>query len=351
MRLASFVLAASLAATLTACGLDDQGVLPLDGSAPTDARVDVAPDTQGVDAPRVDVVTGCPTPPDCSNPACTSQGYVCTPPAPAGWSIASAVFTNDSACPAGFGPSQKLTADPKADPAECGCTCSIGSSPSCVVGSIVSSTGNGSSCMAGDLTEDANDGACMNGTFNWTNYDKVTSTPGPTGGTCSATPTTTVPAYTSTTSYVCPLLAAAPTTGCMGGEVCVATTSARSQCVVQSGSSLACPATYTVSHDVGGSVVDSRACGGPCECGAPTGTTCTEMTWTFYGMQNCKGGSGTINLDGNCDTTGVLGTGQTLSYQYTATPAGATCGTATSTPSAGGSVSLMDPETLCCLPP
>jgi hypothetical protein len=191
----------------------------------------------------------------------------------------------------------------------------------------------------------------MNATHEFQDYSEVMSTPGATGGTCGSTPSKMLPPNGSTSSYVCPLVGPASTEGCSGGDVCVATTSAMSRCVIGAGSSLACPGAYTVSHQVGASIIDSRDCGGPCTCESEPTATCDEKTWTFYTGTDCTGTAESVDMDGTCDATGSLSSFGYESYRYTADPSGATCGAATATPSAIGSLSLADPHTLCCLPP
>jgi hypothetical protein len=360
MWLLYFVVAASIAATVSGCGLDEEGLVPthrtteVDGQAPDgEGPADGAPDAARPDSPdeRDSTSGSCPSPPDCSNPACKAEGYVCTPAAATGWSIAAVDFTKDSPCPPGYGTSQTVATQPTGGPASCGCECSVGSLPSCVVGELENTYGDDSSCSIGSVDYDANDGACMNATHEFQSYSKVLSVPGATGGTCAATPSKALPASGSTSSYVCPLGGPASTKGCSSDDVCVATTGAMSQCVIQAGSSLSCPGPYTVSHAVGSSIVDSRDCGGSCACAAQPTATCGDETWTFYTGANCKGTAETVDMDGSCDATGALSGYGYGSYQYTASPSGETCGAATATPSAIGSLSLADPRTVCCLPP
>jgi hypothetical protein len=364
---------ASMAASIAACSLDDAGIgssgLPdagdggssVDvraGDAPGhDARVadvarDALPDSpHAADAPGVDTSGGpCPTPPDCSNAACKSQGYLCTPPAPSGWTLAAVDLAGGTTCPPGYGTAFDVYTPPTGGSAECGCSCTVGSLPSCTTGGIVFSSGGDSSCSSGSNTKNANDGSCTPTTTSIAAHIKVTSLPTETGGTCSEAASSTLPPNGSTSEHVCPVSGPASTLGCSGGNVCVATTSEYSRCVLQPGAP-ACPGAYSVTYDVGVGVDDTRACSGACTCGEPT-ATCGDQTWTYYADGICgSGGSFAISLDGNCDATGLPDGNMFYSYQYTASPVGTACGSPTATPTATGSLSLTDPHSLCCLPP
>jgi hypothetical protein len=176
---------------------------------------------------------------------------------------------------------------------------------------------------------------------------QVTSTPPATGGTCIGKATTTVPSSGSSSSYVCPWSGTPSTTGCSGGELCVAVRSTQSQCVIEMGS-VKCPVAYPVSHAVGTSVTDTRACSGACSCAAPL-AKCKDPVWTYYTAAACVGTPFSVDMNGSCDAQTWSG-GSLLSYQYSATPTGITCGAATAVPTPSGSLALAGPQTLCCLP-
>jgi hypothetical protein len=286
----------------------------------------------------------CPTPADCANPACKSLGYVCSPPAPPGWSMAAVDFTGDGACPSGYGKSTKLATQPTSA-TTCGCSCALATAPSCVTGDIEFATGAAASSCITKYVTDVNDGACTPASVTLSAYTQFTGTPGATGGTCTGTPM--LPPTESTTDDVCVMTGALPTAGCSGGDVCVATTSSRKQCIIEEGSS-SCAGAYSVAHPVGASVEDTRTCTGACTCGAPT-ATCIDQAFTLYAGPNCTGTSFSNDLDGACDPTHAA-CAPFKSYKYTATASGEACGTATGAPTVSGSVSLVGPETLCCLP-
>jgi len=297
-----------------------------------------------------DVQTVCPATPDCSNPACIAEGYTCVPAIPAGgWVLSAVDVQSNSPCPAGYSPGVSTVSAPTGGPANCGCDCAIGALPSCVVGNILVDVGSVGMCTGG-VNWGANNGQCANEGATFAAAVKVASTPGPTGGICTGTPTQSVPPNGSAPVYVCTANAPPGATGCAAGNVCTATTTHRTECIAYPAPAT-CPATgYTTSHTVGTAVTDTRECAGACTCGAPTGTTCGEQTWTFYSNAGCAGSSKSVNMDGNCDPTGAPSGNAYQSYLYSANPVGATCGTATTMPAPIGSATLDAESTLCCLP-
>jgi hypothetical protein len=291
----------------------------------------------------------CPTPPDCDNPACTAEGYACAP-SPSGWTLAAVNFANASACPTGYTASAGLVTAPNSDPAVCSCACAVGTEPSCTTGSISGTYGGGgtsTTCGAGAYSLSANDGQCVTDLSTIEPLVRVSSFPAATGGTCSGTPMTQLPSDGSVPVYACTPSAAPTSTGCSAGNVCTATTAARTKCVMQAGPH-SCPSGYGNEHDVGSGVTDGRDCSGPCTCGSIT-ATCINQTWEFYGADNlvpCSGPATALVMDGSCDAQGAAA-GTYGSYLFSADPQ-ASCGPATASPSPTGSATLNGPETLCC---
>jgi hypothetical protein len=320
------------------------------------------PDTQGTDT-GVDsghpVDSGkdtgpitCPTVPDCSNSACKAQGYKCTPPPTTGWTIAAVDFTLEVACPPGYGTGYTMYTAPTGGPAMCTCSCSLVASPSCTSGDLeyaINSTAE-TTCTVDEIF--AVNAGCDNYTTPTTlaDYHQVLDIPGASGGECDPTEKTTLPPNGSTSDYVCPLDGSPSTTGCSGGDVCVATTSVESQCVIQVGADLICPAGYTVASEVGVSLSDTRGCT-TCTCDPPT-ATCIDPSLVFYAAADCVGtvptSATSIDMDGNCDATNPLTLDSYASVEYSATVSGAACGLGTVTST--GSLTLVDPHTLCCVP-
>jgi hypothetical protein len=324
-----------------------------DGSAPPDdARVDT-----GADAPTprdANVGTDANPPPcsasapDCMNPNCTEEGYMCVPAAPSDWTLAAVDFANPSACPAGYMAGAALKTAPTSSPAICGCgVCTVETEPSCTNAALMMTVSFGATCNAPFQVAA---GGCGEIGFNGviSSNTQVSNLPGPTGGTCTAPVTKTVPGDGSTSVYVCKPTTSPPNTGCSAGSVCTATTAARSKCVVTP-TATACPSSgYTNANTVGTGVSDTRGCSGGCACTAPTGTTCDDGLLTYYTGADCSGTGYALTADGSCDPV-TMGVGVTVvSYEYSADPAGATCGTPTSTRAATGSATLSGVETLCC---
>jgi hypothetical protein len=311
------------------------------GSKPAHDGGGHAPDARsGADTGK----SSCPTPADCNDPACVAEGYVCTPPAPMGWSIATVDFTGHAPCPPGYGVSQELPTPPTGGPASCGCTCAAGPLPSCTIGNVEYSAGSTTCTSAGHF--DANGGLCTAAAEVVEAFVEITAVPLPAGASCVATPSTTLPPTGSTTDAVCVWSGTPSTTGCSGGDVCVATTSARAQCILEEGST-SCAGAYSAAYSVGASLDDTRACTGACTCGQPT-AKCTKKTLTLYTAGTCTGATLVLDTDGVCDATGEVAS-MYNSYQYTATPT-VVCASPTETPAPVGSLTLTDPQTLCCLP-
>ena len=80
----------------------------------------------------------------------------------------------------------------------------------------------------------------------------------------------------------------------------------------------------------------------------PPTATCSMPALTFYTAADCTGTATSIDMDGNCDATNPVTPDTYLSAQYTATTSGAACGKGSVIST--GSLTLNDPQTLCCLP-
>ncbi len=264
-----------------ATGSTETGGGGTDASMPTpdasDASKDVAPP---VDAPHDAIVPkegsvdGCvPTGPenctngldddcngltDCQDPACTGAGYTCVPdPSTAvGWSFAP---LNPSARPACPSPLSAAYVDVNptnlSSPASCSCTCNVGTQPDCEQGNINAGYGNGN--CNNPFVQSTGGGACHNDPGGIGIDSNVSATSTPSGGTCAASVSQTIPANGETQGETC----AGETTfgkGCGSGQVCALVPAGFSTCVVHAGA-LACPGgAYTMANAVG-TVVDSRA--------------------------------------------------------------------------------------------
>jgi hypothetical protein len=281
---------------------------------------------------------------DCADPACTTQGYQCVAPAAMGWSIAAFSATSQAACPPGL--MQKTgEVDPTSlPPAVCGCTCGIGTEPSCETGNMVGSGGPTAACPMGPANFPAADGGCVTNTLSVTAFIQATL-PAPTGGTCAATPTVTKPSTGATSGEYCkgqPTFGA----GCSGMDACALVPTGYQACVQHGGANMGCPTGYPTAHSIG-TLQDTRGCGA-CTCGMPT-ATCADGTWNFYSSTNCMGLVGVAaTINGTCDATNNPNTAEMFqSYMVVAPPTNVACAMPAQ-PLATGSVMLTAADTICC---
>jgi hypothetical protein len=353
MRPFAFVIASTMVASVSACSIDEEGILSPGasqghGEAGSGAASDAPPDEVEPEGGR----GGCPSPPDCSNPACGAMGYACVPPAPAGqWTIASIDERGDASCPPGSDTPYEVETSPTGDSARCGCAaCSLSELPSCVSGEIdlAGSTALYETC-SGNRTFSAKDGACTDIVARTLpSHVQVLDSPGASGGACKSSMRTTVPPARSTRMLVCPQRGAASTKGCSAGDVCVATRPAQTLCVIEPDEA-SCRGSYSVAHAAGKAIKDTRSCAGSCACGEPS-ASCDDRTLSFYTALGCKGTRASIGTDGGCDPVEQGVVTAYFSFQYTADPKGVACGAPSGTPTPVGSVSLTSPLTVCCLP-
>jgi hypothetical protein len=320
-----------------------------DGSAPSDGRA-----AEGGDArPPPGSTDGCvPTGPeictdgldndcngytDCADPACSA--YACTPTIPAGWALAILDPSGMAACPKAYGGPTKLVVDPDLGPATCSCTCAVSSPPSCVDGTVADTRGDNSACNDQTIGRPSNDGGCVgvNGFGTLAPYHSIAPLP-PTGGACSATPVTVLPAA-GTVGQSCSY-GGSLGGGCSSGACAPDPGSAYSSCVSHAGP-VACPAGYPNKHSVGTALNDTRACG---SCAGTLATTCSNATLSFYTDGACQALAAAVPATGLC-VSNPTGPGIN-SYRYSATT-NAQC--TTSTPSAPtGSATVAQPSTICC---
>jgi len=236
---------------------------------------------------------------DCADPACTSVGYGCVPPAPGGWNFV-AQANQVTGCPGNLKETQ-VTIDPTglSTPATCGCQCFAGVQPSCTHGNVVSTFGPDSTCSSTAPNLPGNDGNCNAANLTVAAFVKATA-PAASGGTCVAAPTMTIPPVGGVSGSYCSgenMFGG----GCSGGQVCALVPSPQFHACVRHGGSLAsCPAGgYGVLHSVG-MITDTRGCG-TCTCSGTPTATCNGK-WDFWDNNNCSGADNLeINVDGQCD--------------------------------------------------
>ncbi|HEX8791580.1 MAG TPA: hypothetical protein VF765_11565 [Polyangiaceae bacterium] len=281
---------------------------------------------------------------DCEDPACTGAGYTCVPdPSTAvGWSFAPLNPGARPACPSPLAAAY-VDVNPTnlSNPASCSCTCGVGTQPDCEQGNITASYGNGNCNMA--FTQAAGGGACHadNGGIGIDTYVAASTTPS--GGTCTASVSQTIPPNSETHGETCSgetMFGA----GCGAGQVCALVPAGFSACVIHAGA-LGCPGgAYTTGNAVG-AVVDSRACT-PCTCPS-TPTAMCSGTWSYYPAANCGGSPLVLLADGQCHATGQTG-GTYYSDKYVAAAANAMCGSPVAEPQPTGSATLTGQSTVCC---
>jgi hypothetical protein len=371
-------------ASMAACGLSAAGEVPVgvladagdastrasdtgtsDGRTVADARIDAhvrdvgtkdtsLPDSAGdgrrdsrpdvVDANDAQPPPTC-TSPDCSNPACLTEGYSCVAP-PAAGTFAAVDLTGDSPCPAGYGSDTSfLTAT--FDTEICGCACNPDVVPSCEMGNLTVNYGATGCTGLLPYMAAANGGACV--AIPVSAHNQVTMTPGPgPGASCTASVTSSKTNPMTASISVCSATAPS-TTGCAGGDVCLPPTGARSQCITV-GALATCPAAFPTTLVVAASAsgfVDTRTCSDACSCG-PATAECINATDTVFTDTGCTAGATIIPLDNACHATTPPGGGSYQSYMYTATTT-VTCppmGTAAPV----GTVTPVSPTTVCCPP-
>jgi hypothetical protein len=380
MLLARRVVGTVALASVAACGLSAAGEAPVvalvdagdasvpapdagtsDGRTVADAHVDAhvrdvgAKDTSRPDSPGdsgsdvVDAKDAEPPPtctvPDCSNPACLSEGYSCIAP-PAAWTFAAVDLTGDSPCPTGYGADTSyLTAT--FDAATCACACNPDAVPSCEMGNLTVSYGDNGCTGNPPYMAAANGGACV--PIQVSAHNQVTMTPGPApGASCTASVTSSKMNPVTASISVCSATAPS-TTGCTGGDVCLPPTGARSQCITV-GSLATCPAAFPTTHVVAASASgfdDTRACSNACSCG-PATAECINASDTLFTDTGCTSGATVLPLDNACHATTPPGGGSYQSYKYAATTT-VTCPAMGSTAPVG-SVTPVSPTTVCCAP-
>jgi hypothetical protein len=272
---------------------------------------------------------------DCQDSACVTQGYACVPTIPGGW-VFGALAPTTRACAAGYSSESYVSAT--GSPASCNCSCAVGQPPQCGGAAITVQTGSDTTCSGG--AQSFSTSGC-----NVSSASPAFIMAGPvaaTGGTCIAQTMDTIPTVAVTNWYSCQ--SNGPFGTCSSpNEVC-AWVGAASKCVTAPGVQ-SCPAGYTsASHALGSGYDDTRACTPACGGCDPTPTaSCSDATFTFYSGSSCNGGAIPVTLDGTCTST----VENSLSYRYSATAQGASCGTPT-TQTAIGAVTLNGTTTACC---
>jgi len=319
--------AALLDHTIDEGGTDDGGAMGdsamADSGTPADAG-DSA--TTGDTGTAADSGTGHDSgsgPADSGSPP-DDGGSVVVPP---GWQLVEAAFgtSTPAACGAAWATNDTLLFDGLVAPAaSCGCACGAPQSVTCAL-------------PAKSCTYDAVQGTCnCNPTQNLasgvclpTGVGGAGGTPVASGGSCVATPSTSVP----------------PLSWAGQARVCEPTGTATLPdlgfhlCIEQSGD-VACPGVVFVnSHIEHVGANDDRSCSA-CTCGTPSGVSCGGTIADFKDT-GCTQPNGDLGLNPTA-CSGYAGGG----VEYQAAPSGGSCGAATVTPT--GVATPTGDVTVCC---
>lgn len=327
------------AAAVAGCGdIIGLGDYDLDGSVDAfvpdtgtgDAQPDAQPDVKN-DVIVADVVIP---------PSCGPTTAVCVPELPTGW--AWAVYDPDArpACASGYAAPKDVEEGIDAGPASCACGCTT-NNPSCNAGNLTITGGTNGSCNNISNQTDVADGGCNALTQFTTNGASISVTgPTPTGGSCTPSPSQTVPSVGyDHQGRTCDMTATPGDAGCSAGNVCVPNPAPFAMCISQAGAQT-CPAGYPTQHVVGSALTDTRgctACGCTFDAGACLGTA------TLYTNTFCTTNAQAIPADGTC--TQVNGNRTWRGYSYAPTTSASCAGTAVSP---DGGVVFSDLTTICC---
>lgn len=354
-----------------------------------DTGVDTGVDT-GMGAPDGCVPTGvedcsnglddnCDGKVDCADPQC-QPAFTCAPVVPAGW-VGPIEFWQASNpatapnCDLGYGGTRDgqggLATPP---PAMCGCSCRAMGQTCSRAGSLFQQTDCAGVCAT--VTPDPN-GACTAvpaGTCGSEGSFELASAPTPSGGTCLATPSTTLPPLTwATSDRVCAYSGLLDSPGgCTTGARCVrapaggASGYGTTACVYSTMDPppTTCPAGYAARAPVTyyAGATETRGCVASCTCsGTPSNGSCSG-TIDLYGNfpdAGCTGAHDTYAAGGApvCQCFGQAQCGANdlvvlnnapgfVQANYTVTPG--TCG-APAQPLPTGTAVPATPTTVCCM--
>jgi hypothetical protein len=278
---------------------------------------------------------------DCADPLCKGAGYVCTDAVPSGWAglvaLATAAGGTIPSCAGAYATlSQSGHTNLNAAAATCGCSCSGPTGEGCFAD--VDYFGD-SNCQSLNQSSALPFNFCVNvGSGN----GSVRSKPGvASGGSCSPSPTKTVPPSTWGNSYAaCAYNGKTDLGGCTNSGLCIEAPSSGKACVWQFGD-VPCPAgAYSSKTTIYTTESDNRGCTS-CSCTYVAGS-CTAPI-TVYTGANCSSSTISIQSDNSCH--------QFSGYSAIAGTITQTAGSCT-----GGSVtpdgtdSPAGPVTICCAP-
>ena len=309
-----------------ACGIDENGLAPVDGSL-----VDVIGDGGSGDDQTIDVVDDVPLPPTC--PTTDLSCFGLDGGLPEGWSPYFYV-ADGGACPSSaYAPEQLVTNTQLTG----GCACSCAGQGSWTCPPTAQLTGGmGATCNPGSVTIEA--GVCQN--VKAFNLDHIEQTQAATAtgnaiGCDAGAPTAPIVTFDAVT-----LCGAS----CDAGASAVCGASGGRACIAADGVQPTCPGALT-RIVIGGSADPScNGCSCVAQTTAPTCTATAELFWSGgAGDTTCDDGGTTkqLTLNNACQPASH----QYDSYFFTwddAGPVGCTSG------GGGGDAGLTSPKTLCC---
>jgi hypothetical protein len=321
-----------------------------------DGCVDVGPEdcSNGVD-------DDCNGKIDCADPACGA--YVCAPPAPSGWfgpvGLWQGAFGSTApGCPTLYQWLMDAFAGLSGPPASCSCSCAASGQTCSAIGTFhPDQTCTNATCAtvtpapAGGCTPVPSNSCGSGGSF------EVAGTPAPSGGSCSAQVTPTIPPLGWMASARVCSYAGSPDSpgGCTEATTqCVAAPTspyATNVCIYSAADPppTSCPAGYSANPPtvIYAGSTDTRGCGS-CTCSGPSGGACSGSI-TLYGGAACTGnaGSATYALGTVCQGYGGLAP-VPGSVKASYTVASGTC-SVQAQPLPTGSAAPTGPTTVCCL--
>ena len=266
--------------------------------------------------------------------SCTAAPGPCIGALAAGWTPLAFAPSRTNGCPPNFVASDLLSS-PSAQPGVCACACNLVTQPTCGVGVVSISYGNGA-CGNGPLTFNVTvDGQCVDygvGSFNETVFQKWSKSV-LTAGTCNGSAIVDPSKVTTTAVRAC-----APPAAC-DEDVCNGVVPAGfKSCIARDGNASCPPGPFTQQFVTGTST--SAQCSACSAC--TTSAQCQAATARAYGDSACTVLKDSVVADGNCNAT--VSAGGVSHFKYQAPVQNVTCTPGTSTPT----VDLVATRTICC---
>jgi hypothetical protein len=328
------------ALALAGCSLEESGQAPTlsDAGPPDVAKLDATVDASG-DVTLMD--TGIDTGIDViEEPApplpCTTDASVCTGAIPGGWTLTMFSPNRSTSCPVNA-VTADVVATPVAGAGACTCNCNITTQPSCVLGTVNGSWGNGSCNTNWGPWTFTTPGQCVDlgvsvNLANGNNFSKLPVTPGQ----CTGAPAPDTSKVTTTGMRTC-----TPAAAC-AEDVCNGQVPAGLRSCIASNGDVACPVGPFSQKVAVVGAASSLACGACTACSV-TQTGCGTATVKYWDDANCTVATGSIVADGKCNATGNVHANH---ITYESQPQNVQCAAGTS----AATVDLTAKKTICCRP-